>query len=741
MIPEAGNHSKPSRVNGLAKGLRTVTTLAKRRPWWFWSGVLATALGLALAVYLGATIATVLSLDQDVSEILASVQGPGARNLTTTEGYADLIQRLNDVEDELAKLRQRSGVLQAGEWVPGLGSRVSDGRVVLEMAERFTRGTRLVIQGYAPAVYALDAGPGPVDIESIKQNLETARPVFEEAQRELVEARFLRARLARPPGLGGKVDSSLEQMDRYIPLVELAVVVARDTPQLVGEVIDLRNTVRTLRNTLNDPTVLFERPGELESVFKNMQERARQVQGELVVVKSAVDGSDAQVGEAVDPAIQVIVLLADMGDALGRLATVADVAFTEGLLSRQAAMILGEQLPQISQLLQGVQQELAQVNTLVASQERAASGGLLTLLGTAMGTPGLPLQREETLIATGVQAVDFLTFFLGYDGNGPKKYLLIGQNDEEIRATGGFIGVVVEITVERGELVNLRYADSTTVDAPPYDANPSPPEAIYKYLWISKLLFRDGNWNPHFPASAAQLADLYQRGQGVQVDGVIATTKGVVLDLVDAMGGIRVPGLPGLIDRSLAKQYVEGELPYACLPRHVSDSSKRCFDEDLFQAVIGRLLAPMPPEERKSVVAVLLGRLRSKDVLVHVFDPKAAELLWEQGWNGALRQVDHDYLLIVDSSLPGHARSIVQRRVQYQVTLAMGQPIEAQLLLEYRHKGKEPDPDCRQALALPLGCFWNFLRVFIPVVAQDIQAPPIPLHEGSEWLIWGYEPA
>ena len=115
--------------------------------------------------------------------------------------------------------------------------------------------------------------------------------------------------------------------------------------------------------------------------------------------------------------------------------------------------------------------------------------------------------------------------------------------------------------------------------------------------------------------------------------------------------------------------------------------------------------------------------------------------MWEQGWNGALRQVDHDYLLIVDSSLPGHARSIVERRVQYQVSLDVGQPIESKLLIEYRHKGEEPDPDCRQALPMPLGCFWDYLRVFIPVVAQDIQPPPIPIHEGSEWLIWGYEPA
>ena len=358
-------------------------------------------------------------------------------------------------------------------------------------------------------------------------------------------------------------------------------------------------------------------------------------------------------------------------------------------------------------------------------------------MGVALGSPVSPLQREQSLLATGAQVVDFLTLFLGYES--PKKYLLIGQNDDEIRATGGFIGVVVEMTLDRGELIDLRYLDSTTVDAPPYDNNPLPPEPVYRYLWMGKLLFRDGNWNPHFPASAAQIADLYERGQGVQVDGVLAATEEVILDMVDALGGVRVPELPDLLDRRMAERYIESDLPYACLPRHVSDRTKRCFSEDLFQVVIDRLLAPIPTETRAGVVQVLLNRLKSKDMLLHVFDPETAELLWERDWNGALKQVDHDYLMIVDSSLPGHARSVVERRVQYQVSLTKGEPLNAELFIEYRHNGQIPDPDCRQALPTPTGCFWNYLRVYIPVVAEDIQLPPIPLHQGSEWLIWGYE--
>jgi hypothetical protein len=227
------------------------------------------------------------------------------------------------------------------------------------------------------------------------------------------------------------------------------------------------------------------------------------------------------------------------------------------------------------------------------------------------------------------------------------------------------------------------------------------------------------------------------------VDGVIAATEEVILDLVDVFDEVRVPEVPDILDRDLAEMYVEDQLPYPCQPRHNSDEGKRCFDEDLFQVIIDRLLGPMPADTRSGVVDVLVKRLDKRDLLLHVFDPEAAEMLWERDWNGAVRQVGegHDYLMIIDSSLPGHARSVVERRVQYQVTLEVGQPVEAELLLEYRHKGETPDPNCRQALPTREGCYWNYVRIYVPVGAQDISVPPIPLHGGSEALIWGYEPA
>ena len=202
-----------------------------------------------------------------------------------------------------------------------------------------------------------------------------------------------------------------------------------------------------------------------------------------------------------------------------------------------------------------------------------------------------------------ISATTFLTSFLGYDE--PRTYLLIGQNQNEIRATGGFIGVAVQVTLDGGELTELVFHDSTEVDAPPYAENPIPPEGVYWYLWMDRLLFRDANWNPHFPDSAAKVAEIFELAQGVKVDGVITSSKKMAHELVALFGDITVPGVEGPLTKELSSEYSEGIRIYQCLPRHISARGKRCFDEDLFFALKDRMTSQYPPDLRRSIIGLL----------------------------------------------------------------------------------------------------------------------------------------
>ena len=304
-------------------------------------------------------------------------------------------------------------------------------------------------------------------------------------------------------------------------------------------------------------------------------------------------------------------------------------------------------------------------------------------------------ERVEALIDEAISATTFLRSMLGYER--PLKYLMLGQNQNEIRATGGFIGVGVEVTVDKGVLTDLVYHDSTTVDREPFVNNPIAPEGIYWYLWLGRLPFRDANWNPHFPAAAAKVAETFELGQGVAVDGVVDGTKSLMLEMIDMFGDISVPGAPGVLTRDAANAYTEGTSNYSCAARHVSLRGQRCFDEDAFFAIKDRLTTTgLPDNVRRRLADLLRDQLNRKDVLLHVFYPIDDSYLWERGWNGAVRLVDHDFLMVVDSSLPGHSAAEVRRSWEYNVSLVPGQPVKSQLRLRYDNTEAAKNEICRQ---------------------------------------------
>jgi len=414
-----------------------------------------------------------------------------------------------------------------------------------------------------------------------------------------------------------------------------------------------------------------------------------------------------------------------------------------GMLSRDFAAIAGVALEQAEAGLSSAQAEAAALRSLLVQREiRGQESQPILGFGKTINMSSVSLGRVEEVLERALRSTQFLKAFLGF--HGPRTYLFLGQNQQEIRATGGFIAVAVRITLDEGQLVDLVYHDSTTVDLlpPMYPNNPLPPDPVYWYLWMGRLLFRDANWSPHFPASAARVADVYRLGQGIQVDGVITGSKALMVDMVELLGDIRVPDSPEPLTRKTAQAYTDGELRYSCSPRHVSDRGKRCFDEDVFFVLKDRLTSPESSQERAAVVQLLRTALARRSLLAHLFDSEEGSLLWDLGWNGAIRPVNHDYLLVIDSSLPGHTTEEVQRNLDYQVSLQVGQPVKARLRVRYDHRGAlREDRVCRQSEPESSNCYWNYFRIYVPGVATNVVAPPVPLDPGSEKLIWGYPDA
>ena len=112
--------------------------------------------------------------------------------------------------------------------------------------------------------------------------------------------------------------------------------------------------------------------------------------------------------------------------------------------------------------------------------------------------------------------------------NNPRKYLVLNQNSNELRDTGGFIGSFAVVELYKGK-VNDVFVDITQrVDGQNPRSSLELPAPLKAVATNGSFGTRDANWYLDFPKSVATFQKIYEEGGGGTVDGAIAINPSVV---------------------------------------------------------------------------------------------------------------------------------------------------------------------------------------------------------------------
>ena len=130
---------------------------------------------------------------------------------------------------------------------------------------------------------------------------------------------------------------------------------------------------------------------------------------------------------------------------------------------------------------------------------------------------------------------------LGAVENGPQTYLILIQNEDELRPTGGFLTAVGRLIVEDGRLTDLSFEGVSKLDDfnKPY---PSAPWQLDEYMRSEILLLRDANWFTNFPTTVEWAEFLYAYARPGEIDGVIAVDQHVVVQILREIGAYQGRG-------------------------------------------------------------------------------------------------------------------------------------------------------------------------------------------------------
>ena len=350
----------------------------------------------------------------------------------------------------------------------------------------------------------------------------------------------------------------------------------------------------------------------------------------------------------------------------------------------------------------------------------------------------LPLAQQ------GLAVLRLLPALLGTEA--PRTYLLVAQNQDELRATGGFISGIGTVVLDRGRIVGLSIGDSYSVD----DLSrtyPLPPEPLQRYMQAGQWLVRDANWSPDFPTAAAQIRELYTFSTGAETNGLIAFDLSAVSRLLAAIGPVQVAS----VSEPIGAHNVENYIHQAWAPAPGQGITQEWWEHrkdfmgELAMAVVATIQGSSDRGMLLALAREALALMREKHLLIAVDDPQTAALLSWMGLDGALQTGPGDFLMLVDTNVGfNKVDRRVERSLAYTVDLRDPSAPRAEVVVRYRHTVDTPVACVHQAsygLAvyedMQTRCYWDYVRVYAAPGASFLggSLPPTP----AEVLLTGQD--
>ncbi|YCK83047.1 DUF4012 domain-containing protein [Arthrobacter sp. D3-18] len=140
---------------------------------------------------------------------------------------------------------------------------------------------------------------------------------------------------------------------------------------------------------------------------------------------------------------------------------------------------------------------------------------------------------------------------LGADG--PRRYLLLVQNNAESRATGGIPGALAVLSVNKG---NLKLEAQTSATALGAFVPPIAIDAEQRAIYTARVgrFMQDVNLTPDFATTASTAHAMWEKSMGERLDGVVSLDPVALSFILDATGPVKITdptvqqigsGLPG----------------------------------------------------------------------------------------------------------------------------------------------------------------------------------------------------
>lgn len=308
-----------------------------------------------------------------------------------------------------------------------------------------------------------------------------------------------------------------------------------------------------------------------------------------------------------------------------------------------------------------------------------------------------------------------LRFFIPHYFNiagGPfseKNYLVLFQNNNELRPTGGFVSAYGVLKFKNGIFSGIEVKDVFgEIDDHEYIEPPYPQKQLLDGKFYQGYTFRDANYYADFPQSVAELLKLYRLTDSkTNFDGVIAVNLKVLEDLLDILNNVKVG------DIRFTKGNVFEMLEFSLHNIDYHDTEEVAKRKSILGPLSKELIKKtiFSPLKWRDVSDMVVKNLNEKNIQLHFFNSSLQNAVFEKGWSGTWAKTDGDFLAVVEANLAGmKSDRYIKRDINYRLQIweesKNNYKLNAKVVVNMEHFGDYNVPIS--------GKYSGYVRVYAP---------------------------
>jgi hypothetical protein len=222
-----------------------------------------------------------------------------------------------------------------------------------------------------------------------------------------------------------------------------------------------------------------------------------------------------------------------------------------------------------------------------------------------------------------------------------KNYLVLFQDPDIPRPTGGFIGAYAFLTFDKGKITflgnNIFSLEEVFLDK---IIPPLPLQDI-----SDRWLFHDANWFFDYPSSAQKIMSFYSKtGKKPVLDGIIIANINVMESVLDIIGPLKIKDYNLTIDQNNFVSFYKSQVQESAKPaplRKEKDSLPLFFKE------LQKEMKECPLEVLANIPEIFVRNFEKKDLQIYLADDNLEYFFDSFDWTGKIKESKDDYLGVV----------------------------------------------------------------------------------------------